>query len=91
MLIQGKPDLTAITNYLTLTGPVKFSMSSILGTTASSSSSAPSTPLLKAALTSSPLGSLGSSVVTSTTASATVTSEAASGNLEIDIDEDYDA
>ena len=60
-------------------------MSSILGTTTSS------TPLLKAALTSSPLGSLGSSVVTSTTASATVTSEAASGNLEIDIDEDYDA
>jgi len=78
-------------------GPGKFSMSSILGT---SSSSAPSTPLLKAALTSAPLGPLGPSpAVTSTTApaaaaeaSVTLSSEAApSGNLEIDIDEDYDA
>ena len=78
-------------------GPGKFSMSSILGT---SSSSAPSTPLLKAALTSAPLGPLGPSpAVTSTTAPAaaaeaseTLSSEAApSGNLEIDIDEDYDA
>ena len=76
-------------------GPGKFSMSSILGT---SSSSAPSTPLLKAALTSAPLGPLAPSpAVTSTTApaaaaEASVSSEVApSGNLEIDIDEDYDA
>lgn len=63
-------------------GPGKFSMSSILGT---SSSSAPSTPLLKAALTSAPLGPLGPSpAVTSTTApaaaaeaSVTLSSEAA--------------
>ena len=63
-------------------------MAAILG----KSSSTQPTPLLKAALTSTPLSSLSSSV-TSTTASdaAAPLLPLPSGNLEIDVDSDVDS
>ena len=66
-------------------------MAAILGT---SSSAAPPTPLLKAALTSSsstPLSSLSSPVSSTTASEPAAPPPPPSGDLEIDVDEDYDA